>query len=140
MPSILELLQRGFERLPGKPDFRVVLTDGLPAHVLSSRLVALSYQHRMHPDISRFPREQFYAAPDGLNGAERVRSTYGWLDDSEEYDDPEGTELLRDAATMKADQSLGAIHAAQVAGRGWVHVARSAARRVATGPSLRRAG
>ena len=122
MPSILELLQRGFERLPGKPDFRVVLTDGLPAHVLSSRLVALSYQHRMHPDISRFPREQFYAAPDGLKGAERARSMFGWFDESEEYDDPKGTELLRDASTMKADRRW-SYPRYPSRRAGWVHVA-----------------
>lgn len=60
MPSILELLQRGFERLPGKPDFGVALTDGLPPAALRQRLVSLSFQHRMHPDISAFPRDQFY--------------------------------------------------------------------------------
>ncbi len=61
MPSVLELLQRGFERLPDKPDFGVALTDGLPPGDLAHRLVSLSHQHRMHPAISRFPRERFYA-------------------------------------------------------------------------------
>jgi hypothetical protein len=39
------------------------LTDGLPAWVLDQRLVSLTYQHRMHPDIAAFPRERFYSQP-----------------------------------------------------------------------------
>lgn len=62
MPSILELLQRGFEKLPWW-DQDVALTGGLPKAVLDQRLVSLRYQHRMHPDISAFPREQFYTLP-----------------------------------------------------------------------------
>ncbi len=58
-PSILELLQTGFERVSQRHD-AVALTDGLPKEELNERLVSLSYQHRMHPDISAFPREQFY--------------------------------------------------------------------------------
>ncbi len=62
MPSILELLQTGFERLPGW-DQGVALTDGLPEYALAQRLVSLRYQHRMHPHISAFSREQFYTPP-----------------------------------------------------------------------------
>ncbi len=59
LPSILGLLQSGFERLPNWKD-QVALTDGLPSRALEDRLVSLSYQHRMHPDIAAFPREHFY--------------------------------------------------------------------------------
>ena len=59
MPSMIELLQEGFEKLAGWSD-EVVLTDGFPKNVLGCRMVSLSYQHRMHPDISAFPRKQFY--------------------------------------------------------------------------------
>ena len=59
MPSMIELLQRGFERLKGWRD-KVVLTDGFLEEDLLCRMIPLSYQHRMHPDISAFPREQFY--------------------------------------------------------------------------------
>ena len=59
MPSIIEILQRGFEPLKGWQD-KVVLTDGFLEGDLRCRMISLSYQHRMHPDISMFPREQFY--------------------------------------------------------------------------------
>jgi len=57
-PSILELLQVGFRGNIGA--VRTTLTDGFPKEALSSRLVALTYQHRMHPDISRFSRRHMY--------------------------------------------------------------------------------
>lgn len=66
LPSILELLQRGFERLEGWRD-DVPVTAGLPPQALSQRLVSLRFQHRMHPAISLFPRERFYqASPEPL--------------------------------------------------------------------------
>lgn len=50
------------------------MTDGLPPNVLSQRLVSLTYQHRMHSEISAFPRKQFYT-PEGEIGEEHLR----WL-------------------------------------------------------------
>lgn len=76
LPSILELIQTGFERLPGWNQ-GTALNDGLPEHVLRERMVSLSYQHRMHPDISAFSREQFYS------------------------DESEAKVLLRDARTIE---------------------------------------
>ena len=70
MPSILELLQTGFARLPGWNQ-SVALTDGLPTDVLAKRMVSLSYQHRMHPHISAFSREQFYTEGDKLTDRQR---------------------------------------------------------------------
>lgn len=61
LPSVLELLQVGFDRLPNWQD-GVVLTDGLPHRVLEQRLVSLEYQHRMHPHVSAFCRERFYSS------------------------------------------------------------------------------
>lgn len=87
MPSILELLQRGFERLDRQRG-AAALTDGLPEQALAARQVALTFQHRMHPDISRFPREQFYTPRD--------------VDDG-----PDGEVLLRDSATMARDRGWG---------------------------------
>jgi len=59
LPSVIEILQRGFDR-ERRVRIRTALSLGLPDKALASRHVRLSYQHRMHPDISRFPREQFY--------------------------------------------------------------------------------
>lgn len=108
MPSILEILQRGFERLPDKPGFGVALTDGLPRPALAQRLVSLSYQHRMHPDISRFPREQFYAPDEGPPEGD---DDWGGLENWEPYAskrraarEAAATHLLRDARTMGPDR------------------------------------
>ncbi len=76
MPSIIELLQRGFERLEGWRD-RVVLTDGFLEGDLHCRMTSLSYQHRMHPDISMFPREQFYKES-LLKDARSMSKDRGW--------------------------------------------------------------
>ena len=39
---------------------RSALTEAIPEGEWKKRSVLLSYQHRMHPDISRYPRESFY--------------------------------------------------------------------------------
>ncbi len=56
--SIIEAL-----RVP-RTDHRVrrrsALTDAIPAAVWTERSKLLTRQHRMHPDISAFPRDQFY--------------------------------------------------------------------------------
>ena len=57
-PSVLEILESGYR---GNAASRTtILARGLPKDVLDARRVELVYQHRMHPDISRFPREQIY--------------------------------------------------------------------------------
>ncbi|KXS43918.1 MAG: hypothetical protein AWU59_845 [Methanolobus sp. T82-4] len=58
LPSILELLQEGFERRPGQVGS--VLSDGFKEEDFVQRHVLLRYQHRMHPDISKFPRVNIY--------------------------------------------------------------------------------
>ncbi|MHA1401941.1 MAG: AAA domain-containing protein [Candidatus Heimdallarchaeaceae archaeon] len=59
LPSIIELLQEGFER-HGKNRRSNVLRDGFDEMDLRQRHVLLEYQHRMHPEISKFPRERIY--------------------------------------------------------------------------------
>ncbi|MFW9996883.1 MAG: AAA domain-containing protein [Candidatus Odinarchaeota archaeon] len=61
-PSIIELLQCGFERSQYQKDIDIgsCLTDGLPDPALNERHVVLTFQHRMHSKISAFPRKQFY--------------------------------------------------------------------------------
>ncbi|KHO64287.1 AAA domain-containing protein [Pseudomonas flexibilis] len=67
MTSILEILQVGAGSLGW--DKETALTHGLPGQVQEQRCVSLSFQHRMHPDISAFPREKFYAGGGLLNDA-----------------------------------------------------------------------
>ena len=56
-PSILESLQNG----NGVDDeYDAALFKGLPEYAKESRFVRLEYQHRMHPDISKFSREKIY--------------------------------------------------------------------------------
>ncbi len=113
MPSILELLQRGFEQLGDWTD-ETVLTDGLTGRVLEQRLVSLRFQHRMHPDISAFSREQFYT-PGVVTRLDDAES--GGSIDDEEYpqdtngdsdswygEDEDGQVLLLDASTMLEDR------------------------------------
>lgn len=66
-PSVLELLQEGLPRLDFTrpveevaPRTLTAISVGLPPAALGVRSVALSYQHRMHPEISRIPRERVY--------------------------------------------------------------------------------
>ena len=56
------------------------LTEALPPDVWRKRAVLLEYQHRMHPDISRLPRDQFYkgAALKDVNTLERRDERIGW--------------------------------------------------------------
>jgi hypothetical protein len=76
MPSILEILQLGAGSLGW--DNETALTHGLPRWALEQRLVSLSFQHRMHPDISAFPRQQFYADDDLLNDASGMAEARDW--------------------------------------------------------------
>lgn len=58
LPSILELLQEGFERRSDQVGS--VLSDGFKEEDFVQRHALLRYQHRMHPDISQFPRIHIY--------------------------------------------------------------------------------
>jgi AAA domain len=62
LPSILEVLQEGIGAQRTKR--ASALTEGMPVRqpdAFQARFGSLSYQHRMHPVISRFPREVFYS-------------------------------------------------------------------------------
>ncbi|TOK54929.1 AAA domain-containing protein [Vibrio parahaemolyticus] len=58
-PSILEALS-GDGLVKRKSDEPTTLNQGFDASEKSRRYTTLTYQHRMHPDISAFPRQQFY--------------------------------------------------------------------------------
>ena len=56
------------------------LTEAIPPAVWEERAMLLEYQHRMHPDISRLPREQFYegTALKDANTIDRRDEKIGW--------------------------------------------------------------
>jgi len=74
-PSILELLQNGIGKGGGQASNRV-LSDGFHPHYKQSRFVSLTYQHRMHPDIARTSKENFYE--NNLESANTVLENRGW--------------------------------------------------------------
>lgn len=76
MPSILEILQVGAGSLGWSQ--ATALTDGLPRMALGERMVSLSFQHRMHPDISAFPREKFYVDDNLLKDASGMHAAREW--------------------------------------------------------------
>ncbi len=74
-PSILELLQNGVGKGEGQRNDRV-LSDGFNDYYKESRFISLSYQHRMHPDIAKTSRENFYE--NNLLSANTVLENRGW--------------------------------------------------------------
>lgn len=61
LPSILEVLQEGIG--VARSERPSALTEGMPlrrAPEFQARFGSLSYQHRMHPEISAFPRDVIY--------------------------------------------------------------------------------
>lgn len=77
-PSVLEVLEQGYR---GSARSRpTTLARGLPRPVLDSRRVELSFQHRMHPAISRFPHGAIYEGrllrdPPGMETRRRLPFT-----------------------------------------------------------------
>lgn len=59
-PSVLTSIQEGVTRFNRCDDKKTVMSNGLPQAVKEQRYEKLSYQHRMHPEISLIPRELFY--------------------------------------------------------------------------------
>jgi hypothetical protein len=81
-PSILEILQEGIPALLGTERSQRFLRDGSALQVglredLEGRRVTLSYQHRMHPEISSMPRELVYLG-EALNDADGIETERRW--------------------------------------------------------------
>lgn len=74
LPSVLECLQSGFN-----PDstYPSALTHGIPSRILRKRQVKLEFQHRMHPELSEFPRTHVYA-DEALNDPDDMRDRRHW--------------------------------------------------------------
>lgn len=60
-PSILEALECGIFTKNKDQEEGPTIASGFPKELLRERREMLIYQHRMHPDISRFSRERFYS-------------------------------------------------------------------------------
>ena len=61
LPSVLECLQDGFAEGRGKELLpETTLTRGFPKRAKDLRFMKISFQHRMHGDISAFSRSEFY--------------------------------------------------------------------------------
>lgn len=69
-PSVLEGLVKGIKDRYVRN--LTTLTSGFQRKDLTTRHVILDYQHRMHPDISSFPRERFYSEKDHSNNTSRA--------------------------------------------------------------------
>ncbi len=70
-PSILESLVKGISGR--KMNFESTMSEGFKKEDLDKRKTTLVYQHRMHPEISKFPREQFYQAENALLDLEQPK-------------------------------------------------------------------
>ncbi|WP_426709730.1 AAA domain-containing protein [Cetobacterium sp. SF1] len=74
LPSILESLQRGIDKKE-RYHATTTLTEGFTKirkkDYVNNRFITLNYQYRMHPDISKLPRELFYNK-EALNDAEMI--------------------------------------------------------------------
>jgi DNA polymerase III delta prime subunit len=70
-PSILESLVKGISGR--KLRFETTISEGFNQYDIQHRKTTLKYQHRMHPDISKFPREQFYQSENALLDLEQPK-------------------------------------------------------------------
>jgi hypothetical protein len=68
-PSILESLVQGIKGR--KTKIESAISEGFKPDDLGKRKTTLVYQHRMHSEISKFPREQFYKSTDALKDLEK---------------------------------------------------------------------
>jgi hypothetical protein len=78
LPSLLESLQKGIPEIDARRSS--ALNEGMEEDSWEQRAVLLPYQHRMHPEISRFPRKQFYdsQALQDANTLEGRTEEVGW--------------------------------------------------------------
>ncbi|MGP1430838.1 MAG: AAA domain-containing protein [Treponema sp.] len=84
-PSILESLIKGvpkrFKPKYSSEEMKTTLSEGFNERERTARRTVLQYQHRMHPEISIFPREQFYKKENALKDLdepEHIASLREW--------------------------------------------------------------
>lgn len=73
LPSVMECIQEGFD-IPDESGGAVqsTLTHGMPKKALQNRFRMLIHQHRMEPEISEFPRDQFYKGEALIDAADTI--------------------------------------------------------------------
>lgn len=107
-PSILTSIQEGVTRFNRCEEKKTVMSNGMPHDVKEQRYEKLSFQHRMHPEISLIPRELFYkneALKDvrsvidikdgGEGGREWKKKTYSRYDGRIYWKDVSGAQVSR---------------------------------------------
>ncbi len=78
LPSILEMLDRGLTKRKSRHES--TLTEGFLKEEKEARRTLLRYQQRMHPDISAFPRAQFYNN-EALQDMDKMAERREWVFD-----------------------------------------------------------
>lgn len=81
LPSILESLQIGNGEIQTHKSNIVstTITEGFDKDCLKQRHEMLNFQHRMHPDISKFSREEFYTADNKILLEDSKFTAREWL-------------------------------------------------------------
>jgi len=113
-PSILELLQNGVGKPKEQRSSRVI-SDGFDAVHKQSRFVSLSYQHRMHPDIAKTSKENFYS--NNLLPANTVLESRDWsylineprvkwVHDSDGTGNRKGGRIINPTETLNMEREL----------------------------------
>ncbi|MEZ8095523.1 AAA domain-containing protein [Photobacterium swingsii] len=82
-PSVLEALS-GSGLQKRKNDAPNTINQGFEHREKEARHTTLTYQHRMHPEISRFPGQQFYGG-NALKDGNRVKAKREWDYDRYQY-------------------------------------------------------
>lgn len=77
LPSILQLLQMGVSEEIRKNKKETTFNSGFTHEAFEKRHTMLTYQHRMHPDISKFSGENIYNG-EALNDGSEMRSVRSW--------------------------------------------------------------
>lgn len=74
-PSIIEMLQYGVNETKREDETEsIALYEGIPEETFNNRHTLLTYQHRMHPEISMYARRLFYEDKALLDAPDLSRS------------------------------------------------------------------
>lgn len=80
LPSVLQLLQNGIRDEVVKNKKATTLNSGFRNDYFQQRHEILEYQHRMHPEISKFSKENLYSGT-ALQDPEKISAKRSWTCD-----------------------------------------------------------